>query len=57
MKFNELAVGEKFKTNNVEYVKIPEVRASCCKIRENCQVVSSGEKRVMKPLDEVEKVN
>jgi hypothetical protein len=56
MKFNELGVGEKFKFNNVEYTKIPEVRISCCKVKENCQEVVSGNKVVLKPLDEVEKL-
>lgn len=57
MKFHEIAVGDKFKANNQEYVKIPEVRISCCKIKENCEIIASGEKRVLKPLDEVEKIN
>jgi hypothetical protein len=57
MKFHELAVGDKFKFNNQEYIKTQEVRLNCCKIKENCQVVSSGAKAALKPLDEVEKVN
>lgn len=56
MKFNEVAVGEKFKFNNVEYTKIPEVRVSCCKVKENCQEIVTGNKVVLKPLDEVEKL-
>lgn len=56
MKFHELAVGDKFKFNNVDYVKIPEVRVSCCKISENCQAVVTAEKAVLKPLDEVERI-
>lgn len=56
MKFHELAVGETFRFNNQEYAKIPEVRVSCCKIKENCQLVGSGEKAVLKPLDEVDRV-
>lgn len=56
MKFHELAVGERFLFNNKEYTKIEEVRLSCCKIKENCQA-SGGEKTVLKPMDEVEKLN
>ena len=56
MKFHELAVGEKFKFNNEEYVKIPEIKLTCCKIKENAQVVSNSTKVVIKPMDEVEKV-
>jgi hypothetical protein len=56
MKFHELAVGDKFKFNNVEYTKIPEVRISCCKVQHNCQAVASNDKTALKPLDEVEKI-
>jgi hypothetical protein len=30
--FAEVAVGEKFTVNNVEYVKTEDVRVSCCKV-------------------------
>lgn len=56
MKFHELAVGERFKFNNIEYTKIAEVRISCCKVKENCQAVATGAKAVLKPTDEVEKL-
>lgn len=56
MKFHELSVGEKFKFNNLEFTKIPEERVSCCKVKWNGENVSTGEKIVFKPLDEVEKV-
>lgn len=56
MKFHELAVGEKFKFNNQEYLKIQEVKASCCKVKHNCELVQTNEKIVLKPLDEVEKI-
>jgi len=56
MKFHELAVGDYFKFNNQEYQKIKEIRVSCCKIKENCQLTNGGEKRVLKPLDDVEKL-
>jgi|694.fasta_scaffold00642_14 hypothetical protein len=56
MKFHEVAVGEKFIHNNQEYIKTPEMRVSCCKIKDNCQILTTGQKAVLKPLDEVEKV-
>lgn len=56
MKFHEIAVGEKFIYNNETYLKIPEIRKSCCKIQQNAQKVSDNTVAVIKPLDEVEKV-
>jgi len=56
MKFHELAVGEYFKFNNQEFLKVPEERISCCKVKCNCQNTSTSERVVLKPLDEVEKV-
>lgn len=56
MKFHEVAVGDKFKHNNTEYVKIPEARVSCCKIQHNCEATATGAKVALKPLDEVEKI-
>ncbi len=56
MKFHELAVGERFRFNNQEYTKVPEVRVSCCKVGHNCQLVGSEEKAVLKPLDEVDRI-
>jgi hypothetical protein len=55
MKFSELKVGDKFKYNNTEYSKIPEVRISCCKVKHNCET-PDGTKAALKPLDEVEKI-
>lgn len=56
MKFHEVAVGEKFKFDNKEYVKVPEVRVSCCKISCNAEIVETSQKVVLNPLDEVEKI-
>jgi hypothetical protein len=56
MRFHELAVGDKFKFQDQEYVKIPEIKVSCCKIKENAQCVANSAKSVIKPMDEVEKV-
>jgi hypothetical protein len=56
MKFHELSVNDRFVFNGKEYIKIPEVKVSCCKIRENCKDNSSGTTAVLRPNDEVEKV-
>jgi hypothetical protein len=54
MEFFKIAVGQKFKFNNEEYVKIKEVKVNCCKVKENCEIINTGEKRILKPLDKVE---
>lgn len=56
MKFHELAVGDRFRVGNQEFEKIPEVRVSCCKIKENAKSIVSGNTEVFAPLDEVDKV-
>ena len=56
MKFHELSVGEKFKFNIQEFTKVPEERISCCKIKFNCQNCGTGDRVVLNPLDDVEKV-
>ena len=56
MKFNQLSVGDKFLHNGMEYEKIPEIRLSCCKVKENCRILSDGRTTVLKPLDEVSKI-
>lgn len=53
MKFHEVAVGDKFMYNNKVYIKVPELRISCCKIGHNCQVVGTEEKIVIQPMEEV----
>lgn len=56
MKFHEVAVNEKFKYNNIIYLKTPEERVSCCKIKSNCQNIYTKEKNKLNPMDEVEKL-
>jgi len=56
MKFHELSVNDKFTFNGKEYIKVPEVKVSCCKIRENCKETTTGNVVVLKPMEEVEKV-
>lgn len=57
MRFHELPVNHKFLMNNIEYVKIPETKASCCKILHNAMEVATGKKIVIKPMDGVEPIN
>lgn len=56
MKFHELAVGDKFRFNNEDYVKLQEVKASCCRVKYNCELSATQAKVVLQPLDEVEKI-
>lgn len=46
--FAEVAVGEKFTVNNVEYVKTEEVRVSCCKVI-NAYAVSDASQKAQFP--------
>lgn len=56
MKFNEVEVGKRFKLKDVEYLKIPEERISCCKIGANALLVSEHKKVVITPKEEVQVV-
>lgn len=56
MKFNELSIDDKFKFNNSIYKRIPDIKASCCKIKANCENINTKEQILIKPLDEVEKL-
>lgn len=44
-KFKDLAVGDKFTLNGIEYSKITEVKISCCK-RVNAQAVANDKNRL-----------
>ena len=44
--FGELSNGEKFSLNGKEYVKVAEVRISCCK-RINAQAVSNANDKIL----------
>ena len=58
MKFFELAVGDHFRYNGVAYVKVKEERISCCKVGKNAVLYgSTNSSEVLKPLEEVEKLN
>lgn len=56
MFFHELKVGDKFTSNNVEFVKVQEQKISCCKIKCNAKKVEDQTDAVFKPKDTVEKV-
>lgn len=57
MQFHELAVGDKFKFQNNEYEKVPEVRISCCKIKCNAKSLPDGSEVVIHPKETIEKIN
>lgn len=48
--FGEIAVGDKFTFNGIEYVKTADVRVSCCRTV-NCQSVSNPEQRTFVPVE------
>lgn len=53
-KFFDLAVGDKFTLNSVEYTKIPEERISCCKAL-NAQTVTEPHTKIQViPITEIE---
>jgi hypothetical protein len=56
MKFNQVEVGKRFKLKDLEYLKIPEERISCCKIGANALLVSEHKKVVIMAKEEVEVV-
>lgn len=55
MKFAEVAVGQKFKFNNIEYTKTDEIKVSCCK-RLNAVNNADQNKIMVSPNQEVELV-
>lgn len=44
--FAELSNGEKFNLNGKEYIKVPELRISCCK-RINAQATSNTNDKIL----------
>lgn len=53
-KFMDLSVGTKFKTNNIEYIKIPDERISCCTVHNAAKADEQNTKVQILPLTEVE---
>ena len=53
---DQVAVGENFKVNNIEYTKIQETRVSCCR-SVNCHVSGDGNQRTFFPGNTVVETN
>jgi hypothetical protein len=57
MKFFELAIGDKFKYEDIIYIKVKEERISCCKVGKNAIIYGDDSSSVViKPLSDVEKI-
>lgn len=54
--FAEIAVGNKFLYNGVEYKRIEDVRVSCCRVV-NCINIADGSNQYVPPNSNVEEVN
>jgi hypothetical protein len=53
---DQVAVGENFKVNNIEYTKIQETRVSCCR-SVNCHVSNDTKQRTFFPGNTVVETN
>lgn len=53
---DQVADGENFKVNNIEYTKITEVRVSCCR-SVNCHVAADANQRTFFPGNTVVETN
>jgi hypothetical protein len=56
MKFSELSVGDQFTYKNTTYTKTEPKKVSCCKTL-NAVNLSNNQKVMIKPIEEVEKIN
>ena len=58
MKFKDIPVGTKFTRPNANatFTKVPEQRVRCCKVKCNATRDSDNAKVVLRPMDEVNKV-
>jgi len=58
MLFKDLSVNDTFvkEGKNTHYVKVPEVRVSCCKIKCNAQTKDDKKEVVFRPLDKVTRI-
>ena len=52
-KFIDVAVGDKFVHNGIEYTKIPDERISCCHVNNAQQVNDPSTKVQIVPITEV----
>lgn len=55
--FHELQVGQRFIYNNNEYLKVTEVRVTCCKIESNAVKLKNNEKILFEYKAEVESID
>jgi hypothetical protein len=51
--FSELAVGDRFTLNGQEFIKINDVRVSCCKTVNACSANDSNNTIYVQPSSEV----
>ena len=58
MQFKDLPINATFtkEGQNAQYVKVPEVRVSCCKIRCNAKRKTDNAEQVFRPLDKVTQI-
>lgn len=57
VRFNAIALGEKFKFNDMIWIKVVPVKKSCCKVLYNAHVDGNMDiKKVFDPNQEVEKI-
>lgn len=58
MQFKDLAINDVFvkEGQNAQYIKVPEVRVSCCKIKCNAKRQLNNEEVVFRPLDKVTRI-
>lgn len=56
-KFNELANGERFKLNQIEYEKIPAVKVSCCRSINAKNIANEQQQAFVQPNQEVEVIS
>ena len=57
MQFKDLAINDVFcrEGQNAQYIKVPEIRVSCCKV--NATLRKDTEEEADRPLDQVVKIN
>lgn len=53
-KFVDLAVGDKFTLNGIEYTRITDERISCCHVNNAAQINDPNTKIQVVPITEVE---
>lgn len=54
VQFKDVAVNSRFKMNGLEYIKVPDVRVSCCVVLNAAHASDTNNKIQVLPLTEVE---